>query len=216
MPLDAITSGRTTLADAAYGKISEAMLTGELPPGTRLVMDTLAEQLGISRTPVRDALLRLEREGAIVPAGRQGYIVHELTLDEIEAIYQVREAVESFAARQVAEHGKAAIDRVAKVVEAQEGVDSGDPAAAYRANRDIHRAFVEVLDNPLLLEIFDSIWSRALALQSFHHFVEHATPQPSLCDEHTPLVDAARRGPDAARDAMIEHIRTGLAEHRRA
>lgn len=216
MALDAIDKGYSTLADAAYGKISEAMLAGDLPAGTRLVMDTLAEQLDISRTPVRDALLRLEREGVIVPTGRRGYVVRDATITEIENIYQVRESIEGYAARHVAELGKPAIEYVKKVLDAQADVDSNDPAAAFRANRDVHRAFVEAVENPLLLEMFDSVWTRAMAFQSFHHFVEVAGPRPSLHKEHEPLLRAARRGPDAAHDAMIKHIRAGVAEHRRA
>lgn len=215
MALESITGGRTTLADAAYVKISEALVAGELAPGTRLVMDTLAAQLGISRTPVRDALLRLEREGSIVSADRQGYVVHEMTLSEIETVYEARVAIEGYAARRVAEIGEQAIAHVAKIVDAQDGIDVADPAAAFHGNRNIHRAFVEALKNALLLEAFDSIWSRAVGVQTFHHYVEHASPQVSLPDEHEALVRALHLGPDAAYDAMIEHIRAGLAEHRR-
>lgn len=210
MALDAIDKGFTTLADAAYEKISAAMLAGEFPPGTRLVMDALAEQLDISRTPVRDALLRLEREGVIVPTGRRGYIVREASTQEIENLYQAREAIEGYAVRQVAILGEAAIAVVEKVIDAYTEHDGSDPAAAYQANRAVHRAFVEALDNAILLESFDSIWTRAMAQQGFAQFVQHAAPRPSLREEHEPLLEAVRRGPDAAHAAVIEHIRAGL------
>lgn len=67
--------GDLTLADVAYQRISEALFSGDLEPGSRLVMDQLAEQLDISRTPVRDALARLQREGLIEPTGRRGFVV---------------------------------------------------------------------------------------------------------------------------------------------
>lgn len=211
MGLGAIDKGFTRLADAAYEQISAAMLAGDFPPGTRLVMDTLAKQLDISRTPVRDALLRLEREGVIVPTGRRGYIVREASTREIENLYQAREAIEGYAVRQVTMLGEDAIAAVEKVIDAYTDHDSSDPAAAYQANRAVHRAFVEVLDNPILLESFDLIWTRAVAQQGFAQFVRHTAPRPSLREEHKPLLDAVRRGPDAAHAAVIEHIRAGLA-----
>src|SRR2546423_14949394 len=96
-----------SLADAAYRRISEAMASGELPPGARLVMDTLAAQLDISRTPVRDAMHRLQREGLIEPAGRRGFLVRALGPDLVRQLFEAREAIEVFAAYRVAELGAA-------------------------------------------------------------------------------------------------------------
>ena len=75
----------SSLADVAYRRISEALLTGQIPPGQRLVMDQLAEELHISRTPVRDALLRLQRENLIEPTGKRGFVVRVMTADD--AVY---------------------------------------------------------------------------------------------------------------------------------
>lgn len=211
MPLNAIDKGYQTLAEVAYDRISAAMLSGEFPPGTRLVMDTIAEQLDISRTPVRDAFGRLEREGVIVPTGRRGYVIREASPQEIENLYQAREAIEGYAARRVAELGEDAIAIVAKVLDQHAQIDNSDPAAAYHGNRAVHRAFVEALDNPILLEAFDAVWTRAMAQQGFAYFVHHATPRPSLRDEHEPLLAAVRQSPEQAHAAMIEHIRHGLA-----
>jgi len=85
-------------------------LSGELSPGDRLVQDVLAVRLGISRTPVREALQRLEREGTIRSAGGRGHVVPELTHEDIAHLYEVREAVEGQAARLVATRAAASAE----------------------------------------------------------------------------------------------------------
>lgn len=212
MALQPIGKMGNTLADAAYNKISQAMIAGTLPAGTRLVMDNLAEELDISRTPVRDALLRLEREGLIEPTGRRGYIVREVNLGEIDNIYQAREAIEGYAARKLAELGESAIAGVEKAIEAGEATAGDGPAEAYAANRDVHRAVVEALDNPVLLDNFDLVWTGAKSVQAFRDY--YVTQVAStLRQEHEPLLEALRQGPEAAYEAMIAHIRSGLSKH---
>lgn len=79
-------------------------------------MDQLASKLGISRTPVRDALLRLERENPVEPTGKRGYIVRSVTAGDIRHVHEAREAIEGFAARRVAELGASAIDHVRETI----------------------------------------------------------------------------------------------------
>lgn len=214
MALQPIDKMGNTLAEAAYNKINEALIAGTLPSGTRLVMDNLAEELDISRTPVRDALLRLEREGLIEPAGRRGYVVREVSFDEIEKIYQAREAIEGYAARKAAEIGEPAIARVDKAIAAGEAFVDNGPAGAYAANRDVHRAVVAALDNPVLLDAFDLVWTGAKSVQAFRDYATHVASTSSLRQDHEPLLDAFRESQEAACDAMIKHIRSGLSIHR--
>lgn len=202
-----------TLADVAYERISEALLSGSLSPGSRLVMDQLAEQLDISRTPVRDALARLEREGMIEPAGRRGFVVRTLTDQDTMHLYEAREAVEGFAARRVAELGPAAIKMVADVVEATSDIDMDDPRAVYEANMAIHRSVVEASANPSLLELFDTIWQRARGLAAFADYIAHDRSQEHVRCAHLPLIKALEQGSDAAFAAMRDHIRRGRDTH---
>ncbi len=201
-----------SLADVAYRRISDALLTGQIPPGQRLVMDQLAEQLQISRTPVRDALLRLQRENLIEPTGKRGYVVRVMTAADAEHLYEARAAIEGFAARRVAELGKPAIDHVRRAIAAAKGANIG-PQEAFDANRSIHRAVVEATGNPALVELFDDIWQRALGLALFADFFHHDTHRVPVDRHHQPLLDAFRKGPDASFDAMREHIRAGMRVH---
>lgn len=203
----------TTLADVAYKRISEALLSGALEPGSRLVMDQLAQQLDISRTPVRDALARLEREGMIEPTGRRGFVVRALTAEDTQHLYEAREAVEGFAARRVAELGPEAIDRVRATIRSTAGIDMTDARTVYEANMTIHRAVVEASGNPTLLDMFDMTWQRARGLVAFADYLAHDRSGETIESAHLPLIEAFEQGSDAAFAAMRDHIRKGLAAH---
>jgi DNA-binding GntR family transcriptional regulator len=212
-PIGRVTS---SLADEAYQRIAEAMLNGTLSPGARLVMDQLAGQLDISRTPVRDALLRLEREGLIVPSGRRGYVVSPISAHDVEWLYEAREAIEGFAARRVAERGPAAIALVESVVDSAElAKDSRGAGArdAFEANLRVHRSVVEATANPTLLTMFDDVWQRARGMATFADYMGHAPEAVGIREDHLPLVEALRAGPDEAFAAMREHIRQGRTAH---
>ena len=79
------------LADEAYERLVDALVQGRVGPGDRLIQDRLAEDLDVSRTPVRDALLRLKEEGVIEPAGRRGYIVRRLSDRDVRDLYGARD-----------------------------------------------------------------------------------------------------------------------------
>jgi DNA-binding GntR family transcriptional regulator len=202
--------GGESLADGAYRRISEALLSGALRPGARLVMDTLAAQLEISRTPVRDALRRLEREGLIEPTGRRGYIVRPLTPDEVHHLYEVRTAVEVFAAQRVAELGQDAVAHVAEAVRRAESMDLKQPAEAFAANRLVHRAVVEATGNDLLLGLFDGIWTRATALLVYSSYFQQELEHQPIRELHQPLLDAFEVSPQRAAEVMRRHIDEGL------
>ncbi len=88
-----------SLRDQVYDRLRAAILAGDLAPGSPLVEAELALSLGASRTPIREALLRLETEGLIEPRGARSLFVRELKRDEVECIFEVREALETLAAR---------------------------------------------------------------------------------------------------------------------
>lgn len=203
----------TTLAETAYHQISDALLAGTIEPGARLVMDTLARELDISRTPVRDALLRLEREGMIEPTGRRGYVVRAVGSHDSHHLYEARESVECFAARRVAELGAPAIAHVRAVVESTRDIDLSDVRAVYEGNMSIHRSFVEVIDNPVMLDLFDVVWQGARGLAMFNHYLAHESAQVAIDEAHAPLVEALEAGPDAAEKAMSLHITAGRHIH---
>lgn len=213
MSLQPIEASRRSLADEAYNRITEAMLHGSLPPGSRLVMDTLAEDLRISRTPVRDALKRMEQEHLIEPTGRRGFVVRHLDEDEIRETYEAREAIEGFAAR-LAALNPAAGRLVSDAVELAVTYDLGTVLGSYQANRLVHRAVMEAAGNRILLEQFDSLWSRGSAHRIYADCFRAPDSAALVRHKHGPIVAALdRQDPDAAEEAMIGHLRSGFHDY---
>src|SRR5581483_11474189 len=104
------------LGEQTYNELRRAIVQGRLRPNQRLIETELAEEYAVSRTPVRETLQRLAVEGLIVPA-RRGWIVREHSLEEINEIYEVRAALEGFAARLAAQRAtKAQLDEIAAIV----------------------------------------------------------------------------------------------------
>ena len=102
-------------------------------------MDVIAGELGISRTPVRDALRRLESEGLIVAAEKRGYLVRSLDGDNVRHLYEGREVVEGFAARKLAGRGPAAALLLERTLMDATKLDDGTQQGSFHANRLFHR-----------------------------------------------------------------------------
>lgn len=197
------------LADEVYARLVNALLQGALAPGDRLIQDRLAEDLDVSRTPVRDALLRLNEEGVIEPSGRRGYVVRSLTAKDVGQIYEARFAIEGHAAAITARLGGEALERV-RLAMSQVTVTPATTEASFDANRNVHRAIVMATGNPHLLGFFDAIWGRALTGLAYHDFYV-AMPYEEFIEDHQLLVDEIAKGkPEVARKAMIDHIRRGI------
>ncbi len=213
MDLDAIGGAKRNLAELAYDAIIAGVLDGEVQPGGRLIMDQLASQLEISRTPVRDALRRLESEGLIEPAGRRGYVVREVDAGGVTQLYQAREAVEGYAARFLAglpDRGERMATIEAGMVRAEQ-LNDGSPSGSLFANRLVHRSIVDATGNPYLTAGFDNIWGHSLAL---YVYVRAFPVDPFAEDvraDHLSLIDTLATGsPPEAEAAMLEHINEGL------
>jgi len=210
LALKSIKSDRRRLADEVYHQLMNAVMTGEIGPDDRLVQERLAAEMEISRTPVREALLRLEQEGMLVTSPRGGFVLYRMSEGEIRELYQARAAVESQAARILASQNDGFKNRELRAtIEREENISSPTVRAYFDANRNIHRRFVELVDNRYLLEMYDNIWNRGTAFQLFAA-IEKIDLSKSLGD-HMALVDAIETGDrTAALDCFIEHIQDGF------
>lgn len=197
------------LADQVYEQIRDAIIAGRIPPSQRIVQDRIASKIRVSRTPVREALFRLEREGILRKSDRNGFYTRALSADEARQIFQAREAVEGFATRLVAA-GRSGrlLAPIARAVAAEKEIDRADVVAVFEGNRAIHRTIVEQTGNGFLVGMFDSVWSLAISLPLF--VASHARLQVRAGD-HDLLLEALRTAaPRDAEQAMINHIRHGL------
>jgi DNA-binding GntR family transcriptional regulator len=145
---------QTSRSEDAYRRLRQAILRGEIRPNERLIELDLAEQLQISRTPIREVLQRLGAEGLIVRV-RRGWRVHEHTWEEISEIYETRVALEGYATGLAAL--RAGDAELAEIREIHLDPDSADPRTArdhlVEVNDHFHAAIVEAAHNARLLEL---------------------------------------------------------------
>ena len=213
MALQSITTQRRRLADEVYDQLVQAIMDREIGPDDRLVQEKLAAELDISRTPVREALLRLEKEGVLHLANSGGFRLAKISEEETLELYQARAAIEGQAARILTARGDAEeLERLRKLIRQTEDLKDPTTRDYFIANRTIHRAFMEAAGNRFLLEMFDMIWGRAMA---FHLFaaIENADISKSL-GNHIELVDVIATGDrGAALEAFTDHIQEGFELH---
>jgi len=208
--LKKISNTPSRLADQVYGRLLAAMLDGTIGQGDRLIQESLADELAVSRTPVREALLRLEREGVLEQVGRKGFAVKTVDEEMVRSIYQAREAVEGYAAQVVAETADAEALEVLASRIGRLGPTS-NVQSAYEANRLAHRAIVEATGNDYLVELFDDIWGRGIALRIYADLWTAENEHRPVMENHMEVLEALRSGDgDRAAKVMIEHIGTGL------
>lgn len=193
--------GTTTVARTTpYELIKRAIVTGELQPGEALVETSLAEKYDVSRTPIREALTRLEQDGLVRRTDR-GLVVRERSPEEILDIYEVRIGLEAMAAR-VAASRRSQIDllnlrRIAKRLEDMDVADHDQMAAG---NREFHQALWRATHSEPLMDL--------LARLDLHlvRFPATTLAQPGRWErantEHSELVDAIEQR-DAARAAEV-------------
>ncbi|GAA3386786.1 GntR family transcriptional regulator [Cryptosporangium minutisporangium] len=153
-------------ADAAYARLREAIVDGQYPAGRRLTEVEIAETLGMSRTPVREALRRLAGEG-LVRASDRGVIVDLMDDEEARHARTVRAALDVLVAELAARRQKAgqispAALRAAEqaAADAEASLERGDAEAAYRHDQRLHRQIAELAGNPVALHMLDRLADR--------------------------------------------------------
>lgn len=213
MALRSISTQRRRLADEVYDQLVNAIMNRDIGPDDRLVQERLAAELQISRTPVREALMRLEKEGVLHLANSGGFRLAKISEEETLELYQARAAIEGQAARILAaRNDKRQLDRLRALITQTEDLKNPTTRDYFTANRSIHRAFMEAAGNRFLLEMFDMIWGRAMALHLFAA-IENADIAKSL-GNHAALVDVIATGDCAAAlEAFTAHIQEGFELH---
>lgn len=201
----------TTLSDEVYRRLRLAIVKGEHRPNARLVEAELAEQLSVSRTPVRDGLIRLAGEGLVL-SRRRGWVVREHTADEIAEIYGVRLALEGYAARLAATFGDDSALAHLESVHLR-GADDATQDARDRLvdhNTDLHEAIVDAAGNQRL---------KVMINLSCEYFFNHQIAvlysneeaAQSLAGHDSVVRAILDRDSDVAETAMRAHVSEALA-----
>ena len=188
----------------AYGLILHAIDIGTYKPGDRLVESELAERFGVSRTPIREALQRLETQSLLARDGRS-LIVASLDHNQMAELYVVRSELEGLAARLAAQHATEEEIRVLrKMVDDDAGLVD-DPKALARANRRFHKQVHLASHNRYLVQQLDLVY-RSMALMATTSLAVEGRGAMAL-DEHRRIVSAIAEGDgDGAYDALKSHI----------
>jgi len=151
---------RQTLVEAAYHSVRTAIIDGHFTPGTKLVVRPLAEELGLSPTPLKAALAALEREGFVVSVPNRGYFVPRMGADDMRQIYELREVVDGIAARNAAhaEDRRGLVQALGHLLQQQQlAVNQGDFGQYSDLDVLFHHAIWHSCGNPRLTRIAENL-----------------------------------------------------------
>ena len=195
-----------TAQEAVLAELRRSILEGDLAPGAQILQDRIAEQLGVSRVPVREALKMLEGEGQVSYAPHRGYFVTELDSAELMEVYQIRELLEAEAVtRALPFLGKDDYERMQEAVEDMEAAeDSGDIVALTAANRRFHFALIEPCGMQRLIRIIRQLWDSTDPYRSVYFGDERH--RRVVRQEHRAILKAVRqRDADELVKLLTEH-----------
>jgi DNA-binding GntR family transcriptional regulator len=200
------------LRDVVFNTLREAILKGDLKPGERLMELQLAAKLGVSRTPIREAIRMLEQEGLAVTIPRRGAEVAKMTLKDMEDVLEIREALDDLAVRIACE--KISEEQLGRLIRVKEQFESstrtGDVRAIAEADVSFHDVIYEATDNPKLVTLLNNLREQVYRYRV--EYIKDPKNYPTLIMEHEAIVEGLKnRNRDAATAAMHAHVENQAA-----
>lgn len=207
------------LVEQVQDAILAEIASGKLPPGARIIQEQIAQELGVSRQPVQQALLVLRNLGVLRDAPGRGLQVAPLDLDHVRNMYDMRAVIEGLAFRKAAERNvrRARAEGPALVEAGRRAVAKGSVARMIEADMAFHAFIYELAENPLVLPAMDSHWTNTQRVMG-EVLVRDDKPR-DIWNQHEALLDAvmagdgreaerlARQHIEEAADFMIERLR---------
>lgn len=196
-----------SVVDHVYTALRERILSGDLPRASKLRQVSLAEEMGVSRTPLREALRRLAAEGLVDFSPNRGARVSELDSGDTGQAWAARVALEPGAARLAAERGdRDGIAAMRDAIAAQRSAD-GDRGQSFSANRSFHLALAAASGNPHLARFAEMLWVPRIGVPVYQAQAAEPAGPSAWADEHERIADAIERGDaDAAERLTRAHI----------
>ena len=203
-------STERNLTQGVYQRIKKMMLSYEIIPGQRLIFNDLAKQLGVSRTPVNNALSILANEGFVDLIPNKGYSLHRITKEEAGFLYEVREILELGAV------GPAIRSLTPeKVEQLRESKNRYEEAVAEQASRDrfildqeFHACLIEMSENQYLADYFREVYQRIFLRHRIEGLYQERARK--VVTEHNEIFEAVElRDTDSVRELLKSHIKTG-------
>jgi len=195
---------RVILRDQVRDVLLARVMSGEYPPGSRLVETRIAQELGVSQAPVREALRDLEQLGCVEYAPFRGSSVRALSVADLLDAVPVRAAREGLACRLAAERiTEAQLEQLSALIGRMHAA-ADDPRAESAADSEFHATIVEAAGNATLARQWNQLLPHA---RTFISMTLPASTRGSVAERHVPILDALRRrDPEAAAAAMEEHL----------
>ncbi|KIF72496.1 hypothetical protein HY68_27605 [Streptomyces sp. AcH 505] len=201
-----MTVPRHTLLKAAYDHLRAAILDGTLPPGSRVTVRPLAEQLGLSPTPIKAALAALEREGFLLAVPHRGYFVPEVSTDDLLELYELREALDGIAARRTAgapDHDRIAAQLRRLLARQRKAIEANNLHAYGELDLAFHRLIWESSGSRRLIPIAENL----IAQVRLGNRLSAQAPGrlPVAVEEHEAILEAILQGDPRAAEQHIRH-----------
>ncbi len=178
------------LTDSVFEKLRSEILHGKLKPGDVLRQEEITERLGVSRTPVREAIQRLQMEGLVTLFPRRKAVVSTVTVRRISEIYDIRAQLEPFAAGLAV--GRLSHKQMQRLSELIHEMEALDPKTGLEKildkNREFHYIIYSAAENETLVAIIDQLWRDILRLRSLYLLTPHGHVDST--DEHRMILDA--------------------------
>jgi DNA-binding GntR family transcriptional regulator len=195
----------SSIREAAYKHLRGAILAGSLTPGERISEPAFAETLGLSRTPIREALQSLAKEGLVEIIPHKGARVRQLSVKEIEEVYQVRAILEGEAARLAACNAtENEIKAIFGMLEHLNTLNHDDFAAQRQADMKFHACFVAAGRNGTLERLFNDLQGSLSLLRTY---TSNLSQTPDTQAQHLAIAEAIRdRRPEVAANAAKVHV----------
>ena len=201
---------KRSLGQIAYEKLKQAVLQGDFPPASHLVENRVAEALGVSRTPVREAIHKLEREGLLKSFPSGGYFVVGLTRQDIEETFGIRSVLESYAARLgTVQHREEDLQPLEeKIREYQKCLDEGVLAELTRINTEFHDLLYGLSRSPKLIKMINDLRDPVYRFRKIILSVEEMARRSN--EDHVSMMAYIRkRDTEEVEKLVREHILRG-------
>ena len=197
----------TLVRDGVYDHLRRAVLDGEIPPGERLAEVELGERLGVSRTPIREALMRLTQDGLLTSEANKGVRVRTITATEARDTYVVREELDGLAAALAAQHHTPQdAAQLEAAMHALNAARSDDYREQTRVDLAFHRAIAQASHNAALIDLARDLEQRIALIK---HQTRKYNADPRTDQQHHAILQAVlARQPTKARAVAQEHVRT--------
>lgn len=212
--MTALSISRSSFVEQAYRAIKQRIVSGEFGPGTQLNIDALARQLGVSNSPVREALRRLENERWVETIPFRGAFVRPFDQSELADLYELRGMLELSALRKVMPRPPAeGLKRLEEAVaELRAAVEKSDPLAYLAADTRFHQSVVDMAGNKRLSEMYATLVEQGRCFM-LGRGPESMARYRKGRDQHGAILDAIRRGDTKGAVKLLEeHLRISPEE----